>query len=54
MAAHLTLLGLYPPSNLNISINHSMAANTLPEYIPWPPIPVYTVPKSTDHVGLFR
>ncbi|CAF1495423.1 unnamed protein product [Rotaria sordida] len=53
MSAYLTLLGLYPSSKINISIEHLITTNTWPENLPWQPIPVHTVPKSIDHVGLF-
>ncbi|CAF5132797.1 unnamed protein product [Rotaria sp. Silwood1] len=50
MSAYLTLLGLYPSSKINISIDHLIATNTWPENLPWQPIPVHTVPKSIEHL----
>ncbi|CAF2564653.1 unnamed protein product [Rotaria sp. Silwood2] len=50
MSAYLTLLGLYPSSKINISIDHFITTNTWPENLPWQPIPVHTIPKSMDHL----
>ncbi|CAF4750115.1 unnamed protein product, partial [Rotaria socialis] len=48
MSAYLTLFGLYPASNINISIDSLVSINTWPENLPWQPIPVHTVPNSMD------
>jgi hypothetical protein len=50
MSAYSNLVGLYPSSK-NIELPEDVdLPNVWPEALPWQPIPVHTVPRSTDHV----
>ena len=52
MSAYSNLVGLYPTSKkIELPENFSLS-HVWPEALPWEPIPVHTVPKPMDHVGI--
>lgn len=52
MSAYANLLGLYPTSKKKLEeiLSLQLDDDIWPEYVPWQPIPVHTVPSIDDHV----
>lgn len=52
MSAYSNLVGLYPTSKekLDSILSELGEEDKWPETMPWQPIPVHTVPQTTDYV----